>query len=668
MLSRLVRTLSFLLAFLMLPAALTAATQKSSLDATLDGLFATAAFPEAAISPNGKNVAWVVKFHKSSGAMFPESGIYVASLASPSAAPRRVTAGGTGTAFQDVAWSPDSRELAFVSDAQTPGHLQLYIASAAGAVARKVTHLTGSLAAPKWSPDGKSLALLFIENAAHSPGPMQPAAVSVGELGGKILEQRLAMVDLSTGQARQLTPADMNVYEYDWSPDGKRFAAIAAHGDADNNWYLAELYIVDGTSGETKLLYKPSLQICVPRCAPDGKGVAFICGLMSDEGNNGGDLYYVPWSGGEARNLTPEMKATATWFTWRGGDEILFTENLDGTSGIATLGVASGETRLLWSGPETISVLASAATRNLSVSLARDGQTSAVIRESGATPPEVWAGPIGEWKQITHANRDAHVTWGKDVSIHWPSDEFSIQGWLTYPRDYDPTQRYPMVVQIHGGPGSVSRPRWPLTFFDFTLLSQEGYFVLRPNIRGGFGWGEAFTRANVKDIGHGELRDILAGVDYVVKNFPVDNDRVGLGGWSHGGYMTMWAVTQTNRFHAALAGAGIANWQSYYGQNGIDQWMIPFFGASVYDDPEIYARSSPMTFIKNVKTPTLIMVGERDGECPPPQSMEFWHALRVLGVDNQLMIYPGEGHNVADPEHRHDIMRRMSKWFDHYLK
>ena len=153
-----------------------------------------------------------------------------------------------------------------------------------------------------------------------------------------------------------------------------------------------------------------------------------------------------------------------------------------------------------------------------------------------------------------------------------------------------------------------------------------------------------------------------------MKNFPVDNERVGIGGWSYGGYMTMWAVTQTHRFHAAVAGAGIANWQSYYGQNESTEWVIPFFGASVYDDPEIYARSSPMNFIKNVKTPTLILVGERDGGCPPPQSLEFWHALQVLGVDTQFVIYPGEGHYVSDPEHRHDIMRRMSTWFDRYLK
>jgi dipeptidyl aminopeptidase/acylaminoacyl peptidase len=225
-----------------------------------------------------------------------------------------------------------------------------------------------------------------------------------------------------------------------------------------------------------------------------------------------------------------------------------------------------------------------------------------------------------------------------------------------------------MVVVPHGGPAWATRPAWPDTFFAYTVLSEAGYFVLFPNPRGSYGQGEAFARANIKDFGYGDLRDILAGVDEVVNILPVDHDRIGITGWSYGGYMTMWAVTQSNRFAAAVAGAGIANWQSYYGENGIDEWMIPYFGASVYDDPAVYARSSPITFIKNVRTPTLILVGERDMECPVPQSYEFWHAMKTLGVKTQFVIYPGEGHFIVWPEHRRDIFRRMLAWFNEHLQ
>ena len=314
--------------------------------------------------------------------------------------------------------------------------------------------------------------------------------------------------------------------------------------------------------------------------------------------------------------------------------------------------------------PETLSL----GWWNYGMSVARDGKTTATLRETYSAHPEVWAGAVGQWKQITFPPNVVDPPWGKSENIQWKNDGLNVQGWLTFPQNYDPAKRYPLLVEIHGGPGAMARPTWPSTLFDFTIFSHFGYFVLRPNPRGSFGEGEAFTRANVRDFGYGDLRDILAGVDYVVKNFPVDNDRVGIGGWSYGGYMTMWAVTQTHRFRAAVSGAGIANWQSYYGENDIDQWMIPFFGASVYDDPAVYAKSSPITFIKKVKTPTLILVGDRDGECPTPQSFEFWHALETLGVENRFVVYPNEGHMIFDSAHRHDIMQRTLEWYDQHLK
>jgi dipeptidyl aminopeptidase/acylaminoacyl peptidase len=339
-------------------------------------------------------------------------------------------------------------------------------------------------------------------------------------------------------------------------------------------------------------------------------------------------------------------------------------ESLDGASGIGTVDVQSDKLTQLWSGPETLSLGGG----NFGLSLAKDGKIWGVVRESYSNPPEVWAGNMGDWREITGIHRAIRPNFGRAESIHWQNDGLNVQGWLSYPLDYDPSKSYPLVVEVHGGPGAMARPLWPTTFFDFTLLTHYGYFVLRPNPRGSFGQGETFTRGNVKDFGYGDLRDILAGVDYVVKHHPVDNNRVGIGGWSYGGYMTMWAVTQTTRFHAAVAGAGIANWQSYYGENDIDQWMIPFFGASVYDDPGVYARSSPITFIKSAKTPVLTLVGDRDGECPTPQSFEFSHALETLGVENQFVVYPFEGHLISDSAHRRDIMQRTLEWYDHHLK
>ena len=311
---------------------------------------------------------------------------------------------------------------------------------------------------------------------------------------------------------------------------------------------------------------------------------------MSDEGSIGGDIFTVSATGGDARNATPAIAASPSWLYWESPNKILFTENVDGQDGISRVDLPSGKVSAAWTGPDVISTEAEGGP---TVSLTADRQSSAVIRNSSTHPPEIWAGPIGEWKQITRVNDGIRPAWGPLKSLHWSNGDMKIQGWLMYPTDYDPNKRYPMVVVVHGGPAGEAHVGWPEAFFNTYDLSAHGYFVLFPNPRGSFGQGEKFTAANVKDFGYGDFQDILKGVDEVVKTLPVDNNRVGITGWSYGGYMTMWAVTQTNRFRAAVAGAGLANWQSYYGQNDIDEWMPPYFGATVYDDPAIYAKSAP---------------------------------------------------------------------------
>jgi dipeptidyl aminopeptidase/acylaminoacyl peptidase len=629
-----------------------------ALESAIDRLYVARAIPRVAISPDGTRVAWVE--YLSAGG----SAIYVADVANP-AAKRTVSAGKSGGLEGHMSWSPDSKHLAFLSDVELPGQYQLYVADIDDRPARRLTDLTGYLDTPKWAPNGKTIAILFTENAPRAAGPLQPMTVETGEIESKVYEQRLALVDAASGQARQISPADMYIHEYAWSPDSKALVATAAPGSGDANWYVAQLYTLPAAVGEMKSIYKPPQQIAAPAWSPDGKNIAFIGGLMSDEGSTGGDIFVVPASGGEARDVTPGIPSSPSWLTWTGREQILFGQVTDGAIGFATLDITTNRTTSLWTGPEIVST---GSWGQYGLSLAADGKTSAVIRQSFSQAPEVWAGPVGDWKQISHVNDAAKPGWGEAKSIYWTSDGVRVQGWLMLPRDYDPKKRYPMVVSVHGGPAAFNGPEWPEPFFDNSVFSVEGYFVLFPNPRGSYGAGEAFTRANVKDFGYGDFRDILTGVDEVVKEYPVDNDRVGITGWSYGGYMTMWAVTQTNRFHAAVAGAGLVNFQSYYGINDIDEWMPPYFGATVYDDPAVYAKSSPITFIKNVKTPTLVLVGDRDGECPAPQSREFWHALKTLGVETQLVIYPNEGHYIGQTEHQRDILRRMVAWFDGHLK
>jgi len=222
-----------------------------------------------------------------------------------------------------------------------------------------------------------------------------------------------------------------------------------------------------------------------------------------------------------------------------------------------------------------------------------------------------------------------------------------------------------MVTMIHGGPSAVSVPGFGSR--NISALASRGYFVFMPNPRGSFGEGESFTSADVKDFGYGDWRDDLGGIDTAVRSAPIDPNRLGLMGWSYGGYMAMWVETQTTRFKAIVAGAGIVNWQSYYGQNKIDEWMLPFFGASVYQDPSVYARSSPITFINNSHTPVLILSGERDEEVPAPQSFEFWHAMETLGVPSKLVVYADEGHGFVKTADQIDVLEQTVDWFAKYL-
>ena len=339
---------------------------------------------------------------------------------------------------------------------------------------------------------------------------------------------------------------------------------------------------------------------------------------------------------------------------------------MGGDVGLASVDPQNKKVEPLWRGGEYLA--ADAGGFSPTISLAKDGKTMAFVRESYAAPPEVWAGKVGEWKQLTRRNEGVTREWGDAKSLEWKNGGFEVQGWLLYPKDFDASKKYPLVVNVHGGPSWAAVSKWPSPHGYASALAGAGYFVLSPNPRGSYGQGEAFTRANVKDFGSGDFADILAGVDEAMRVAPIDANRLGLTGWSYGGFMTMLGVTQTNRFKAAMAGAGIANWQSYYGENLIDQWMIPFFGKSVYDDPEIYAKSSAINFIKKVKTPTLVIVGDSDGECPAPQSYEFWHGLKAMGVETQLVVYEHEGHLFAKPRHQRDVIERTLAWFDAHLK
>ncbi len=395
--------------------------------------------------------------------------------------------------------------------------------------------------------------------------------------------------------------------------------------------------------------------------------IAFIGGLMSDQGSTGGDLYTIPASGGEPTDVTPGIDGTPCWEGWFDNHSIGFVEDRRGHTRFVAWDINAHKPYPQPGGVTDLGeVSVSGGPIKDAVTFSSKTDTAAFVQSSFSAPPEIWTETGGHLHQLTHLNDGVKSTARTD-SVEWTNGPFHIQGWLTFPTNYDPSKKYPIIVNVHGGPSASVTARYP-SGTGAASWAEHGYFELQPNPRGSFGQGEAFTQANRKDFGYGDLKDIEAGLDFVEFKYPIDGNREGITGWSYGGFMTMFSVTQTHRFKAAVAGAGLSDWLSYYGENSIDQWMTPFFGATVYDDPAVYAKSSAINFIKNVTTPTLVIVGDRDGECPAPQSFEFWHALRDLGVKTQLVVYPNEGHGFKDPEHIRDRNERMLKWFDQYLQ
>ncbi len=522
---------------------------------------------------------------------------------------------------------------------------------------RTLATIEGIAQQPRFSPDGRRISLLVTIGARKETGATQAGVREVGEIGERSDEQRIATVPAAGGKLALLSPADRYIYEYDWLPDGSGFVATSAVGNGDDNWWIAQLDRIDGRTGEVRRIASPSLQMNQPRVSPDGSTVAFIGGLMSDFGSVGGDVYTVPVAGGVPIDRTRGFHGSFTSLIW-GRSGLVASALISGQSAIVPFNSNLEANAPVWSAPASISADVARFSKS------QDGRLIAFVRQDFEHAPAIFAGLPTNPIKITHDD-DGWAPLVTARSILWQNGPFTIQGWLLAPRT-NVRGKAPMVTIVHGGPAAASMPTfvWQGTTAD---LARRGYYLFLPNPRGSYGTGEAFTRANIRDFGGGDLKDILAGVDAAEKLAPIDNSKLGLMGGSYGGFMGMWANTQTNRFKAIVAGAGLSDWISYYGINGIDQWMIPYFTKSMYDDPDAYWAVSAIRTIKNAKTPTFIYVGERDIEVPPTQSVEYWHALRAMNVPTSLVIYPGEGHGIRDPQNMIDVRQRTIAWFNLYL-
>src|SRR5437588_1419487 len=421
------------------PAVLTAQTMQLT-----EQLGKTVLYDAIALSPDSAHVAWVQSTAATTSKQTYVRGI----LGSAPAAMVNIASAGERK-DSSPAWSADSKTLAVFSTAGEKDQAQLWTVNADGSHPQKLTHLNGYAARPCWSHHGKQIAFLYIEGAGGG-GPLMAAPAATGVIDTAIHNQRIAVLDIATGQLRQVSPPNLHIYDYDWSSDDKTFVATAAPGPGDNNWWIAQIYTIDIAKGNATPIYKPSLQVAVPRWSPDGKSIAFIEGLMSDEGFHGGDLFTVSAVGRDVVNRTPDRKSSVSSLFWQAPDRILFTGWVGGGTGISELTLANNSVRTIWKGAEGLHAFGNFP----DFALSKDGKTAAAVRNTYETPPDVLAGPIGDWRQLT-ANNSQTPTWGKAENLEWTNDGFSIQGWLLPPAKVEAGKKYQMVVLIHGGPSSV---------------------------------------------------------------------------------------------------------------------------------------------------------------------------------------------------------------------
>src|SRR5437763_766702 len=390
----------------------------------------TVLYGDLALSPDGSHVTWVQSTAATTSQQThiqATSGSSAAALINLEATVERIDA--------DPAWSPDSKTVALLSTAGEKEQRQLWSVNADGSNPRKLSQLKGYAACPRWSHDGKQIAFLYIEDAGGG-GPLMAAPANTGAIDTAIHNQRIAVLDLPTGKLRQVSPPNLHIYDYDWSPDDKKFVATAAPGPGDNNWWIAQIYTIDIAKGEATSIYKPSLQVAVPRWSPDGKAVAFIEGLMSDEGFHGGDLFTMAADGQKISNRTKDRKSSISSVFWPNPDRIIVTEIVGGSSAISELtlrqsglDLTDNSVRTIWQAPEHLHAFGNFP--NFAVS--KDGKFGAAVRNNFETPPEIWAGPLGDWRQLTKNNTGLTPSWGKAENLEWTNEGFHIQAWVIPP-------------------------------------------------------------------------------------------------------------------------------------------------------------------------------------------------------------------------------------------
>jgi len=544
-------------------------------------------------------------------------------------------------------WAPDGDSIAFLSDRDGPA--QLYRLPMRGGEAEKLTDGREAIRAFRWAPDGRRIAFLMPEPKPEARQQRERDKDDARVEDRDARHARVWMLDPATRHVTQVTTVNWRIEQIEWTPDGRRLIAIANPRPESDQWN-ERLYAIDPADGRFTPIGEPHRPMSGIAVSPDGRTIAYVGARV--DGPSPHDLYLQPMDGGAARNLTSAaIDRPVGQIQWIDNDSIAVSIARGFGTGIAVVsrgGAVKPVDRL-----ET----------NPSVFARSTNGTLAYAGETTTRAPELWIRtPDGNARAVTRFNSlwaSIPVT-RPEIVTYRSADGVEIEGALLRPaRD----GRRPFVVLVHGGPTG----RWADAFEPWgQLLAARGYAVLYPNVRGSTGYGHRFVEMNRGDWGGGDFKDVMAGVDWAIARGIADPARLGIGGWSYGGYMAAWAVTQTARFKAAVSGAPVIDMASEFGtenESGYDEW---FYGTP-YERLEGFVRSSPITHVKNARTPTLLLQGADDETDPIGQSQQFYRGLKRYGVETDFVVYPREPHGFREEKHLIDRLNRILAWYDKYL-
>lgn len=622
------------------------------------------------ISPDGNWVAWTqTEWDQKNNRQV--SHLWIARSAG-NGTPAKLTNSEKGETVPQ--WSPDSTRIAFLSDrggADSKAGNQVWMIRPDGGEADRLTSEETPVSEFTWSSDGKQIAFVTRDTPADKADREKRKKDKFDAIvvDSDYTYAHLWTLDVATRAKKRLTQGSYSVSTPRYSPDSRQIAFVySTMGSQESSFFdlnadrNTDIHVIGAEGGAPRKLTTSTGSDTSPAWSPDGAWIAYVHQPDPKVWAGKSDILVIAAAGGSPKNLTAEFRDSAgAGVKWSPDGKNLYWHSQEGLFHHIFRVPASGG---------KIAHITEGNRMHNDFDLARDGNKAVVLADPGNAPADIWSldlnGSGGGRNRISNANPQIdEFAIAKAEPVRWKGpDDFDVEGLLTYPLDYTPGKKVPLILNIHGGPYGAHSGRFDTRA---QIFAANGYAVLAPNPRGSTGYGMKFEQANVSDWGGKDFGDLMAGVDSLVARGIADPGKLLVMGGSYGGFMTFWTITQTNRFKAAIGHAGISDWYSFHGQSDIPGLMEYGFGGQPWVSTGTYRKFSPMSYVDKVKTPILITHGEQDRRVPIAQAEQYYRALKGVGVKTVFLRYPREGHGITEPNHQIDLVGRQLEWFAQHL-